>query len=90
MLMADLHHLPKSESRRRVDELLERFDLVEAADKFPETYSGGCNGVSISPWVWWAHPGSSFSTSRPRGSTRVAGTCGRPSGTSPRGRHHLP
>ncbi|HEX2367963.1 MAG TPA: ATP-binding cassette domain-containing protein [Acidimicrobiia bacterium] len=41
MLMADLHHLPKSESRRRVSELLERFDLVEAADKFPETYSGG-------------------------------------------------
>ena len=32
-LMADLRHLGKAEGRRRVDELLERFDLVEAARK---------------------------------------------------------
>ncbi len=32
-LMADLRHLGKAEGRRRVDELLERFDLVDAAEE---------------------------------------------------------
>jgi ABC-2 type transport system ATP-binding protein len=41
LLMADLHHLPKSEGRRVTAELLERFDLVEAATKPASTYSGG-------------------------------------------------
>ena len=41
LLMADLHHLPKREGRRRAAELLERFDLVEAARKPSATYSGG-------------------------------------------------
>ncbi|MFF3420766.1 ATP-binding cassette domain-containing protein [Streptomyces sp. NPDC002698] len=41
LLMADLHHLPKSEGRRVSAELLERFDLVEAAKKPASTYSGG-------------------------------------------------
>ncbi|MFD9904189.1 ATP-binding cassette domain-containing protein [Streptomyces sp. NPDC059063] len=40
-LMADLHHLPKREGRRVAAELLERFDLVEAAKKPASTYSGG-------------------------------------------------
>jgi ABC-2 type transport system ATP-binding protein len=40
-LMADLNHLPKREGRRRAAELLERFDLVEAARKPSATYSGG-------------------------------------------------
>lgn len=40
-LMADLHHLSKAEGRARVTELLERFDLVEAAGDTPATYSGG-------------------------------------------------
>jgi ABC-2 type transport system ATP-binding protein len=40
-LMADLRHLGKQEGRRRVAELLERFDLVEAARKPAATYSGG-------------------------------------------------
>ncbi len=40
-LIADLRHLGKAESRRRVDELLVRFDLVEAARKPASTYSGG-------------------------------------------------
>ena len=39
--MADLRHLGKREGRRRVAELLERFDLVEAARKPVATYSGG-------------------------------------------------
>jgi ABC-2 type transport system ATP-binding protein len=41
LLMADLHHLPKSEGRRVTAELLARFDLVEAAGKPASTYSGG-------------------------------------------------
>ena len=40
-LMADLHHLGRAEGRRRAAELLERFDLVDAAGKPPVTYSGG-------------------------------------------------
>ncbi|MEU4087064.1 ATP-binding cassette domain-containing protein [Streptomyces aureus] len=41
LLMADLHHLSKAEGRRVTSELLERFDLTEAADKPASTYSGG-------------------------------------------------
>ncbi len=40
-LMADLRHLARPDGRRRVGELLERFDLVEAAGKPVRTYSGG-------------------------------------------------
>jgi ABC-2 type transport system ATP-binding protein len=41
MLMADLHLLPKAAGRRKAEELLERFELGEAADKPASTYSGG-------------------------------------------------
>ncbi|MBA4861166.1 ATP-binding cassette domain-containing protein [Streptomyces sp. PSKA54] len=41
LLMADLHHLSRSEGRRTAAELLERFDLVEAASRPISTYSGG-------------------------------------------------
>ncbi|MFJ9111669.1 ATP-binding cassette domain-containing protein [Streptomyces sp. NPDC102283] len=41
LLMADLHHLSKREGRRVAAELLERFDLVEAARKPAAGYSGG-------------------------------------------------
>ncbi|WP_406353131.1 ATP-binding cassette domain-containing protein [Streptomyces sp. NBC_00658] len=41
LLMADLHHLSRSEGRRTATELLERFDLVDAAKKPASTYSGG-------------------------------------------------
>jgi ABC-2 type transport system ATP-binding protein len=40
-LMADLRHLGARAGRRRVAELLERFDLVDAARKPLATYSGG-------------------------------------------------
>ncbi|MBB5807936.1 ABC-2 type transport system ATP-binding protein [Saccharothrix ecbatanensis] len=40
-LMADLHHLGRAAGRRRADELLEQFDLVEAGKKTASTYSGG-------------------------------------------------
>ncbi|MGW5926918.1 ATP-binding cassette domain-containing protein [Streptomyces anulatus] len=41
LLMADLHHLSRREGRRVAAELLERFDLVDAAKKPASTYSGG-------------------------------------------------
>ncbi|WP_226353583.1 ABC transporter ATP-binding protein [Pseudonocardia sp. ICBG601] len=40
-LMADLHHLPRATVRARARELLERFDLADAADRRAGTYSGG-------------------------------------------------
>jgi ABC-2 type transport system ATP-binding protein len=40
-LMADLHHLGRSSGRRRVVELLDRFELADAARKQVSTYSGG-------------------------------------------------
>jgi ABC-2 type transport system ATP-binding protein len=40
-LMADLHHLPRRDGRRRAAELLDRFELTDAAKKTPATYSGG-------------------------------------------------
>ncbi|MEV3934348.1 ATP-binding cassette domain-containing protein, partial [Streptomyces sp. NPDC049944] len=41
LLMADLHHLSRSQGRRVTAELLERFDLAEAAKKPAASYSGG-------------------------------------------------
>ncbi|MEU5367969.1 ATP-binding cassette domain-containing protein [Streptomyces sp. NPDC005951] len=41
LLMADLHHLSRHEGRRVTAELLERFDLVDAAKKPAAGYSGG-------------------------------------------------
>ncbi|WP_407560516.1 ABC transporter ATP-binding protein [Streptomyces sp. 184] len=40
-LMADLHHLPRGEGRRVTAELLQRFDLTDAAARPAATYSGG-------------------------------------------------
>jgi ABC-2 type transport system ATP-binding protein len=40
-LMADLNHLLRADALRRIDELLERFELTEAADRIAMTYSGG-------------------------------------------------
>ncbi|KAA0024717.1 ATP-binding cassette domain-containing protein [Antrihabitans cavernicola] len=41
ILMADLHRLGRAEGRRRAQELLVQFDLVEAAGKPAASYSGG-------------------------------------------------
>src|ERR1700730_4050140 len=40
-LMGRLPHLPATERRARASQLLERFDLVEAAKQRPATHSGG-------------------------------------------------
>ena len=41
LLMADLHHVGRREGRRRAHDLLDRFDLAEAARRPASTYSGG-------------------------------------------------
>jgi len=41
LLMADLHHLRRAEGRRRAAELLDQFDLADAAKKSAVTFSGG-------------------------------------------------
>jgi ABC-2 type transport system ATP-binding protein len=40
-MIGQLYHLPKAEARRRADELLERLDLADVADKLVRTFSGG-------------------------------------------------
>ena len=40
-MVASLYRLPAAEARRRASEVLERFGLVEAADRRASTYSGG-------------------------------------------------
>ncbi|MCX4568436.1 ATP-binding cassette domain-containing protein [Streptomyces viridodiastaticus] len=40
-LMADLNHLSRSRGKQVADELLKRFDLVDAAGKPVQSYSGG-------------------------------------------------
>jgi ABC-2 type transport system ATP-binding protein len=41
LLMADLHHLDRRAGRRRVDELLDKFELTPAAGQLVLKYSGG-------------------------------------------------
>src|SRR5215216_295827 len=40
-LVGRLYHMPRAEARSRANELLERFDLTEAAKRPAKTYSGG-------------------------------------------------
>jgi ABC-2 type transport system ATP-binding protein len=41
VMIGRLYHLPRADARRRADELLERLDLADAADRLVKTYSGG-------------------------------------------------
>jgi ABC-2 type transport system ATP-binding protein len=40
-MVGQLYHLPRAQARQRADELLERFDLVDAGRRLVKTYSGG-------------------------------------------------
>lgn len=40
-MMGRLYHLSKEDTVRRTEELLEKFDLVDAADRYVRNYSGG-------------------------------------------------
>jgi ABC-2 type transport system ATP-binding protein len=46
-LVGRLYHLGRTESRRRARELLERFDLAEAADRTVKGYSGGMRRLDL-------------------------------------------
>ena len=84
LLMADLHHLGRREGRRRAAELLERFDLVDAADE-DRRHLLRRHAAPARPGddAWSATRASSSSTSRPPASTRAAAApCGRSSATS--------
>jgi oleandomycin transport system ATP-binding protein len=41
IMFGRLYHLSRAEAKRRADELLERFDLMDAAGRLAKTYSGG-------------------------------------------------
>src|SRR4051794_31084920 len=41
VMIGELYHLPRKAARARAGELLERFDLVDAADRLARDYSGG-------------------------------------------------
>ena len=41
VMIGELHHLGRKPARARADELLERFDLVDAADRLTREHSGG-------------------------------------------------
>ena len=41
VMVGALYHMPKRSARERAGELLERFELVDAADRLVKTYSGG-------------------------------------------------
>jgi ABC-2 type transport system ATP-binding protein len=75
LLMADLHHLPRREGRRKAAELLERFDLTDAAKKPASTYSGGMKRrLDIAKTLV--------------GSPRIIFLDEPTTGLDPRGRHH--
>ncbi len=50
LMMADLLHLPRAEGRRIADRLLDRFDLVDAANKRAASYSGGMHTTGLDPF----------------------------------------
>jgi ABC-2 type transport system ATP-binding protein len=56
LLMADLHHLDRREGRRRTAELLDQFDLIDAATKTAATYSGGMRRRLDLPMTLVGHP----------------------------------
>src|SRR5436853_478150 len=41
VMIGELHHLPRKAARTRAQELLERFDLIDAGDRLARDYSGG-------------------------------------------------
>ena len=83
ILMADLHHLGRLEGRRRASDLLERFDLVDAATKTAATYSGGMRRRLDLAMGLVGDPRIVFLDEPTTAWTRAAGArCGRSSATS--------
>jgi len=79
-LMADLNHLGRDRGKQRVAELLERFELVDAARKPVATYSGGMRRRLDLAMTLMGSPRVIFLDEPTTGLDPVAGTpCGRPS-----------
>ena len=77
-MVGRLCHMPKRAVVTRADELLEQFDLTDAANRPLKTYSGGMRRRVDVAAALVARPPSSSWTSRPPASTRPAArTCGR-------------
>ncbi|MGI5531175.1 ATP-binding cassette domain-containing protein [Streptomyces syringium] len=68
-LIGVLLGLGKRKAHARADELLEQFDLTDAADRASKSYSGACGAGSTWPRASSRPPRSSSSTSPPRGWT---------------------
>src|SRR3954469_25867493 len=74
VMFGRLFDLSPAEARRRADELLERFDLADAADRPARTYSGGMRRRLDLASSLLTRPRSSSSTSPPPDWTRAAVT----------------
>jgi ABC-2 type transport system ATP-binding protein len=76
-MVGRLYRLGRAASRDRARELLERFDLAEAADRPVKTYSGGMRRRLDLAGALVGEPPCCSSTSRPPASTPAAGSsCG--------------
>ena len=84
-MVGRLYHLDRVQAQHRTAELLERFELAEAADRPVRTYSGGMRrrldlAVSLSATrrcYSWTNPAAAWTP-------MAATSCGRPSGSSSR------
>ena len=76
-LIGELSRMGRTESKHRATELLERFDLTDAADRVMKGYSGGMRRrLDLAASMMTRHPCCSW-TSRPPASTRPAAcVCG--------------
>ena len=68
-LVGRLYHLGRSEARRRAEEMLERFELTDAANRTVKTYSGDAGAAST-----WGQPGRPPPGAVPRRADRSAST----------------
>jgi ABC-2 type transport system ATP-binding protein len=72
VMVGRLYRLGRAPARDRARELLERFDLADAADRPVKTYSGGMRRRLDLAGALVAEPRCCSSTSRPPASTRAA------------------
>ena len=85
-MMGRLRHLPRGGAAPRADELLDQFDLGEAADRGSRPTPAACGAGSTWRRAWSPSRRCCSSTSRPPVWTRAAGArCGMPSPRWPAG-----
>ena len=77
VMIGRLSGLRRADAQARAAELLDQFDLTDAADRVLKGTRAGCAGGSTLRPAWSPARRCSSSTSRPPGSTRPAGSgCG--------------